>query len=71
MSTIEAILFRTISDAAFANLLFTQPDKALADYHLTAEEAAQFKGLRRAESATMPPNGRKSMESRFHDRGGR
>ena len=49
MSTVEAILFRALSDLEFANLLFTQTEQALADYSLTAEKIAQLKSMSRVD----------------------
>jgi hypothetical protein len=48
-NTVETILSRPISDAAFAEQLFTDPDQALAGYDLTAEENASLKHLSRAD----------------------
>ena len=42
---IEAVLLRAISDTAFADALFEDAEKALAEYNLTAEDIAKFKGL--------------------------
>ena len=49
MSLIETILYRAMSDIEFADLLFTQPDHALADYCLTAEELTQLKSMSRVD----------------------
>ena len=49
MSTVEAILFRALSDIEFANLLFTRTEQALADYNLTPEETAQLKSMSRVD----------------------
>jgi len=56
MSTqsIESILSRAMSDAAFADLLFSDPERALAGYDLTADEAAGFKAMSRADFAAAP-----------------
>ena len=43
--SIEAVLLRAMSDRPFADELFANVEKALADYDLTAEEIAKFKGL--------------------------
>jgi hypothetical protein len=64
MPIFETILTRAMSDGAFANLLFTDPDKALADYELTAEEVASLKGMPREEFdqfAQASPEERKSF----------
>ena len=65
MSTngIEAVLSRAMSDNTFANQLFANPDQALVGFELTAEEAATFKGLSRAEFSSLIslPEERKSM----------
>lgn len=51
--TIESVLTRAMSDAAFAELLFANPDSALAGFDLTAEEVASFKGLAREDLSKM------------------
>ena len=51
--TVEAILSKAMSDAKFADALFADPEKALAGYDLTAEEAASFKELSRADLGKM------------------
>ena len=43
--TIEAVLSRAMSDRPFADALFANAEKALAEYNLTAGEIAKFKGL--------------------------
>ena len=66
MSTtgIEAVLARAMSDTAFAEQLFTNPEQALAGFELTAEEVVNLKAMSRAEfekfSKTSPED-RKSM----------
>lgn len=52
---IESVVSRAMSDAAFAELLFSEQDKALAGYDLTAEEAAAFSDLAQADLAKMAP----------------
>jgi len=47
--SVESVLSKAMSDAAFADALFADPEKALAGYDLTAEEKANFKKLSRAE----------------------
>ena len=49
MSTVEAILFRALSDIEFADMLFTRTEQALADYNLTPEETAQLKSMSRVD----------------------
>ena len=49
MSLIETILYRAMSDIEFADLLFAQPDQALADYCLTPEEITQLKSMSRVD----------------------
>jgi len=66
MSTdgIESVLSRAMSDAAFAELLFSEPEKALAVYDLTAEEAASLRSIPRADLAAAvqaSPEERKSF----------
>jgi len=68
MSTkgIEEVLSRAMSDAAFADVLFADAEKALAGFDLTAEEATKFKGMSRADFeifAKASPEERKSMTS--------
>lgn len=47
--SVESILSRAMSDAAYGDLLFADPDRALADFELTAEETAKLKSLSRTE----------------------
>ena len=47
--TVESILTRAMSDAAFADSLFANPEKALSGFDLTAEEIANLKAMSRAE----------------------
>ncbi|MCK6568855.1 MAG: Os1348 family NHLP clan protein [Anaerolineales bacterium] len=47
--TVESVLTRAMSDAAFADSLFANPEKALTGFDLTAEEIASLKGMSRAE----------------------
>lgn len=51
MSTqgIESVLSRAMSDAAFTELLFSDPDRALSGYDLTADEVAKLKGMSHAD----------------------
>jgi hypothetical protein len=66
MSTkaVETILTRAMSDPAFAELLFTKADKALAGYDLTAVEIANLKSMPRQafdKAASGTPEERKSF----------
>jgi len=72
MSTksVETILSRAMSDAAFAEELFASPSKALAGYDLTAEEIAQITSMSRAEFAALATEERKSFGLTIHDRTG-
>ena len=63
MSTLETILSRAMSDTEFADQLFTDAEKALAEYNLSAEEIAKFKEFTRAQFDEMTPDERKSMIS--------
>ena len=60
MST-QTILSRMIEDPAFAESVFTDAAKALAEYNLPAEELAKFQGLSRAHFEGMSPEDRKSF----------
>lgn len=48
---LESVLTRAMSDTAFADLLFADPEKALAGCDLTPEELAALKTMNRAEFA--------------------
>ena len=61
MSTLETILSRAMNDAEFAELLFTDLNKAVAEYDLPAEEYAKLKSLSRTEFASSVIEQRKSM----------
>ena len=63
MSTksVEEILQRAMSDRAFIEALFTDAEKALAEYNLPAEELATFKNMSRAQFASLAIEERKSM----------
>ncbi len=50
-----------MSDAAFADSLFANPEKTLTGFDLTAEEIASLKGMSRAEFFNATPEERKSM----------
>jgi hypothetical protein len=64
-ATVETILSRAISDSAFADQLFANPNQALAGFELTTEEVAAFKGMARADFETLlaSPEERKSFLS--------
>ena len=55
MSTIETILTRMMQDPAFAEAIFSDAEKALTEYSLSAEEASKFKELSRAQFDAMDP----------------
>ena len=48
MTTIETILSRAMSEPEFAELLFSEPEKALAEYDLPIETLEQFRNISRA-----------------------
>jgi hypothetical protein len=47
--SVESILSRAMKDATFAELLFSDADKALSGYDLTAEEIGNLKAMPRAD----------------------
>ncbi len=47
--SVQQIIGRAIGDGAFRELLFSNPDQALAGFDLTAEETSALKGLKREE----------------------
>jgi hypothetical protein len=55
MSTqsVETILSRAMSDTAFAASLFSNPERALVAYDLSAEETASLKAMTRADFETL------------------
>lgn len=64
MSTLETILSRMMNEPAFANAIFADTGNALAEYNLTADEFAHFKGMSQAdfEAFTVTsPEERKSL----------
>jgi hypothetical protein len=66
MSTIETILSRMMNEPAFAEAVFADSEKALAEYHLSADMISKFKGISRAgfeALATQAPEERKSLAS--------
>jgi len=59
MTTIEIVLSRAMSSAAFAELLLTDTEKALASYELSAAEIDQIRSLpREVFPVFAPENGR-------------
>jgi len=61
MSTIETILSRAMSEPEFAELLFTDFDRAMAEYDLSTEEYARLKAISRTEFEALALEDRKSM----------
>ena len=61
MSTIETILSRMMHESEFAEAVFTDANKALAEYELSADELAKFQGLTRSQFEGLTPDDRKSM----------
>jgi hypothetical protein len=55
MSTeaVDSVLSRAMSDPLFADVLFTDAEKALAGFDLTGEEVEKFKGISRADFDTL------------------
>jgi len=78
-NTVETILSRatpalhrtqcgaSVSDPAFAEQLFADPDPALAGYDLTADEIAGLKEMSRAKSRSPMTEERKSFGYNNHD----
>jgi len=60
-TVLETVLSRAMSDAAFAEQLFADPEKALVDYELTADELAQIKGMSSVEFSALEADARKSL----------
>jgi hypothetical protein len=63
-TSVETILSRAMSDSAFADQLFVNPDQSLAGFELTTEEAAIFKNMARVDFDKLvqaSPEERKSM----------
>jgi hypothetical protein len=63
-ASVETILSRAMSDSAFADRLFANPERALSDYDLTVEETTALKGITQAEVeafAKASPEERKSF----------
>ncbi len=47
--SVKQIIGRAIAEEPFRELLFTNPDQALAGFDLTADEIGALKGLKREE----------------------
>jgi hypothetical protein len=72
MSTqcLQDVLSRAMADSAFADLLFSDPDQALASYDLSPDEVAALKSMSRTTIEQLSkalPEDRKSF-SIFIDR---
>ena len=61
MTTIETILTRMMHETEFAQAVFTDAENALAEYGLSADDLAKFKGLTRSQFEGLTPEDRKSM----------
>jgi hypothetical protein len=64
MSAIESILSRAMSEPAFADMLFANPEQALTGYELTAEERTSLQSMSRADFGKLSaasPEERKSF----------
>ena len=61
MSSLEIILTRMMNDTTFADAVFTDASKALAEYKLSNEELAKFKAMSRAEFEALSTDDRKSF----------
>ena len=65
MSTIETILSRMMHEPEFAEAVFTDAKKTLAEYSLSAEEFSKLNNLSRADfekfAASTAPEERKSF----------
>ena len=73
MSTTETILTRMMNDTTFADSVFNDAVKALAEYSLSVEDVAKFKGLTHAEydALVSNPEERKSFGILVDERGPR
>ncbi len=47
VESVQQIVVRAVKEPEYKELLFSDPDKALAGYELTDEESAALKGLSR------------------------
>ncbi|HUH97406.1 MAG TPA: Os1348 family NHLP clan protein [Anaerolineales bacterium] len=61
MSTLETILTRAMNDEAFANALFADPERALAEYNLPVDMIAKFKNMSRTDFEVFSTEERRSM----------
>ena len=64
--TTKTILTRMMNEPAFAEAVFVDAEKTLAEYDLSADEIAKFKGMSRADFedfASTSPEDRKSFVS--------
>jgi len=61
MSVLETILTRAMNDPEFADLLFTDSEKALTEYNLAANVLAKFKSMSRTEFETISTEERLSL----------
>ena len=61
MSTTETILTRMMKNSDFADAVFEDANKALAEYALSAEELAKFKALTKTQFDALTPEERKSF----------
>ena len=67
--SVESILTKAMSDPAFADLLFSNLEKAVTGYDLTAEEIGNLKNMSRAEfdkAANGSTEERKSFGLRYN-----
>jgi len=60
----ETILARMMNDPDFADSVFSNPEKSLAEYKLSADEIAKFKSLTQVEFEEMTAEDRKSFGTR-------
>jgi hypothetical protein len=67
MNSIETILSRMMTEKAFADAVFANAEKALAEYSLSADELARFKSLSKAEFEAMGTEDRKSFGWNNHN----
>jgi len=66
MLTIEIILSRMMNEPAFADSVFADAEKALAEYELSVDEIAKFEDMSRTDFetyASASPEERKSFGS--------
>ena len=66
MSELETVLTRAMNDPSFADALFADSEKALAEYHLSAGMMEKFKHISRAEFDALDAEERKSMSILDH-----